>query len=101
MPPKKIITKMQKIRDSKNPKIKTIYLNSVRFVFSILITGATYTTTAALFLWNNIVPPSESSFYQIQKQIAVIIIEMAKQSCKNYAFCDMTKLSFKITTVHP
>lgn len=63
MPPRKIDEKMQKLREKKkeekNPKLQSIYLNSVRFVFSVLITGASYATASALFLWNDIYPPAE------------------------------------------
>lgn len=88
MPPKKIDEKMQKLREKKkeqkNPKLQSIYLNSVRFVFSILITSASYTTASALFLLNDIYTPAESTYYKIQQRISEILIQMARNSCQKW-----------------
>lgn len=74
----------RKKKEQKNPKLQSIYLNSVRFVFSILITGSSYTTASALFLWNDIYPPAESTYYKIQQRISEIIIQMARNSCQKW-----------------
>lgn len=88
MPPKKLMKKCKsfgrKKKNKRTQKLQSIYLNSVRFVFSILITGASYTTASALFLWNDIYPPAESTYYKIQQRISEIIIQMARNSCQKW-----------------
>lgn len=86
MPPKKINEKMKNIREHKgknNTKTETnCIVNALRFTFSILVTGCTFTQGELLFLWNDIWPPSKTSFYEAQKRIAQLILNFAKQSCR-------------------
>ena len=86
MPPKKINEKMKNIREHKgknNTKTETnCIVNALRFTFSILVTGCTFTQGELLFLWNDIWPPTKTSFYEAQKHIAQLILNFAKQSCR-------------------
>jgi hypothetical protein len=51
-----------------------------RFTFSVLVTGSNYQQVAELFLWNDIVPPCSTSFYQAQKDIIPILSSNARSS---------------------
>ena len=89
MPPKKINEKMKKVRKGKekekdiNPLSKTVsIMNSLRFAFSILVTGSTYAEGQQLFLWNDIWPPCKTAFYEAQKFICSLIVKMARASCQ-------------------
>lgn len=74
----------QENKDYYNTKEGSLCLNSLRFTFSVLISGCSFATSQIIFLWNSIMPPSESYFYKAQKIIACIIIEMARESCARW-----------------
>ena len=67
MSPRKVNEKMKNARECKLQKniskSNSIFLNALRFTFSVIISGCSYITTQLIFLWNNIVPPSETYFY--------------------------------------
>jgi hypothetical protein len=56
--------------------------NARRFAFSILVAGSTYSQATMTFLWNDIIPPSETSFYQAQKGLFKPFDDLARSSCE-------------------
>jgi hypothetical protein len=56
--------------------------NILQFVFSVIVSGGTYTSASTQMLHNCIVPPSESSFYRCQRIIFGVIEEMAIETMK-------------------
>lgn len=81
MPPKKIFLKTALMREHKNKSPPKSLIDVIQFAFPVIITGSTFSEAESLFLWNNIIPPSESTFYRVQKKITEAIVEMAKESC--------------------
>lgn len=59
--------------------------NDMTFTISILIFGLSYQIARNLFNFNGIDVCSEKKFYQYQNQISPIIIQMAKESAKNFS----------------
>lgn len=78
------------MREHRNKSPPKSLIDAIQFAFSVIITGSTFSETESLFLWNNIIPPSESTFYRVQKKITEAIVEMAKESC----------LKWKLTAKH-
>jgi hypothetical protein len=43
-----------------------------RFAFSVLVNGSRYAQAAHIFLWNEIIPPCLTLFFEAQKELTVI-----------------------------
>ena len=87
MPPRKQILHLQNARNQKQNCSHQQRIDSLRFVFSVLVHGSSYKTTSQIFLWNNFIPPSKTAFYQLQNQIKDVILDFAKESCNKWR-CD-------------
>lgn len=59
--------------------------NDMTFTISILIFGLSYQIARNVFNFNGIEVCSEKTFYKYQNQISPIIIQMAKESAKNFS----------------
>lgn len=86
MPPRKICSRMQYVRSFRSHEPQIDHTNQtqfdpIRFAFSIIINGCSFMEGESMFLWNNVLPPSQSAFYRAQKIISGEIIQMAKSSC--------------------
>jgi len=55
-------------------------LDAKKFAFSILVEGCSFSTIERIFLWNDIIPPSESTFYRAQNMILNVIREMFREN---------------------
>ncbi|OHT16419.1 hypothetical protein TRFO_02672 [Tritrichomonas foetus] len=84
MPPKKQLVHLKEARNFRYPSSPYRILDCKRFVFSVIVEGQSYSTTSHIFLWNNLIPPSKSTFYNIQKEISDIIVEYAVFSCAKW-----------------
>lgn len=87
MPPRKMCSRMEHVRSfrSNEPQRNQpdrSQIDSLRFAFSIIVNGCSFTDGESIFLWNNLLPPSQSSFYRAQKVVSEKIIEMATESCR-------------------
>jgi hypothetical protein len=54
--------------------------DALRFAFSILVTGACYQQISQVMLWNDIIPPSETTFYRCQKIVFRHLETLARRS---------------------
>jgi hypothetical protein len=54
-----------------------------RFAFSILVSGTSYPQTEYIFLWNDIIPPSKSSFYRAQQELFEVVKAKCLIECAN------------------
>ena len=62
------------------PVVAETKLNGLQFAFSVIVNGVGYTSAAKVFLQNNIVPPSESCFYNHVRDVIDQIIALGKES---------------------
>jgi hypothetical protein len=62
--------------------VANVIRDARRFAFSILVTGSDFAQASMLFLWNDIIPPSETAFYTAQKGLFVPLEEIVRYSCK-------------------
>ena len=79
-----------------------VVLNYKRFVFSVLCTGSNPIQSMTMMLINNILPPSTTTFYRIQKELKQPIIDIVIQNMKFYKerLPDHTILSFDGAWAH-
>ena len=73
---------MKKVRDSKGKEESPEKLNALRFIFSIYVEGSSYSDVGRIFAWNDIVPPSETTFYRYSDIVENEIVKMAQESCE-------------------
>ena len=59
-------------------------LNGAQFAFSVIVNGIGYTSAAKVFLQNNIVPPSQTSFYIHVRGVIDQIIALGKESAADH-----------------
>lgn len=59
-------------------------LNGLQFAFSVIVNGLGYTTAAKVFMENNIVPPSQTCFYNYIREVINQIISLAQESAAFY-----------------
>jgi hypothetical protein len=55
-----------------------------RVAFSILVNGADSAETASLFLWNDIILPSKSTFYRAQGTLLLPITDQCLLNCQRF-----------------
>lgn len=82
----KNLKKARNAKDSKNEEEQKSHispLNCLQFAFSIIINGLTFSSIRAFMLYNNIIPPSKSSYY---RAIDLVIYEIVKLAQENMIF---------------
>ena len=55
-------------------------LNALQFSFAVIVNGASFATVERVFLENNILPPSKSSFYSCLGRVSEAVIGLAKEN---------------------
>ena len=78
--PKKKLAGIFKTNKEKHEEKLTLKQKATRFVFSVLYTGLGYSAACLLFLFNDIVPPWNKLFYECQKEVVQVLVDLAKQS---------------------
>ena len=52
----------------------------MKFAFSVIVEGQSYSSVQNIFLWNDIVVPAEKTFYRAQKKIFLAIEQMCREN---------------------
>ena len=55
-------------------------LNALQFSFAVIVNGASFATVERVFLENNILPPSKTSFYSSFGRVSEAVIDLAKEN---------------------
>ena len=87
MPLKKQALHLKRIRNEQQNYLANACLevdNAVRFAFSILVEGASFSTIESVFLWNDIKTPSAATFYRAQKIVFQEILRLSGESCSHF-----------------
>lgn len=58
--------------------------DALRFAFSIIVNGANFKTIQQVLLWNDIVPPSKTTFYRAQGELFPILSESCRSECAKW-----------------
>ena len=84
MPPrKKKIRGLDKHNSEEHEEAASLKEKAKRFAFSVIFTGVGFTAACILFLFNGIDPPSETLYYQVQKEVVKVLYDMARESVQN------------------
>ena len=79
-----MLARMLEVRSFRSSADSPKSVDAMRFAFSVIITGVGYTQAEKLLLWNDILPPASSTFYEAQKHITSAILAMARESCEKW-----------------
>ena len=71
---------LQKTTTKKWKNTLGIINNAKRFVFSAIVFGKDFSRSFGFCLLNNIIPPSESTFYKAQKEVVGVLLNLAQES---------------------
>ena len=55
-------------------------LDTLQFSFAVIVNGASFSTVERVFLENNILPPSKTSFYSSFGRVSEAVIDLAKEN---------------------
>lgn len=79
------ILKMVEQREENNKLKKLVhYVNSMSYVFSVVATGLSYAKVSLAFLLCNVVVPSQSLFYRLQKKLLPVFKTFAVKSMEEH-----------------
>ncbi|EAY05754.1 hypothetical protein TVAG_476240 [Trichomonas vaginalis G3] len=89
---KAVAKRIKNLVQSAKNRVEPYVVNTVEFVLSVLLSGATFCQSEFQFMLNNIKVPSEATFHRVQEKVGRVIIEVARESV-NYWKSRMRKCS--------